>query len=142
LNSDFEINVLGAVHSIQKYSVNLNDGSGIVLFSTVAVQLGMPFHSSVSICKGAIEGLTRALAAEYSPKVRVNCIAPSLTNTKLAEKYLSTPEKREASAQRHPLKRVGDTADLAKAVVFLLSDSPWITGQVIAVDGGISRLKT
>ena len=141
LQTDYEINVLGAINAIQKYSSHMNEGSGIVLFSTVAVQLGMPFHCSVSIAKGAVEGLTRALAAEFAPKIRVNCIAPSLTKTKLAEKYLSTPEKSEAAAQRHPLKKVGDAPDLARSVVFLLEDAQWMTGQVLGVDGGMSRLK-
>ncbi|MCE2713554.1 MAG: SDR family oxidoreductase, partial [Cryomorphaceae bacterium] len=95
LQSDLEINVLGAFHSIQRYLSKMNEGSSIVLFSTVAVQTGMPFHSSVAVSKGAIEGLTRALAAEFAPKIRVNCIAPSLTNTKLASKFLSSPEKHE-----------------------------------------------
>lgn len=140
--SDIEINVYGAIHSIQKYSNRLNDNAGIVLFSTVAVQTGMPFHSAVAVSKGAVEGLTRALAAEFSPKVRVNCVAPSLTDTKLASKFLSTPEKMESSAQRHPLKKVGTVEDLSETVVFLLSESSaWMTGQVLHVDGGMSRLK-
>ncbi|MFN5147944.1 MAG: SDR family NAD(P)-dependent oxidoreductase [Flavobacteriia bacterium] len=142
LQSDLEINVLGAFHSIQRYLSKMNEGSSIVLFSTVAVQTGMPFHSSVAVSKGAIEGLTRALAAEFAPKIRVNCIAPSLTNTKLASKFLSSPEKHEASAQRHPLKRVGTVDDLANSVHYLLGESSsWVTGQVLHVDGGMSRLR-
>ena len=140
--NELEINVLGAINSIQKYSPKLNEGSSIVLFSTVAVQVGMPFHSAVSVAKGAVEGLTRALAAEFSPKIRVNCIAPSLTNTKMASKFLSSPEKQESAAQRHPLKKVGNPEDLANAVVFLLTDnSAWMTGQILHVDGGMSTLK-
>ena len=140
--NELEINVLGAINSIQKYSPKLNEGSSIVLFSTVAVQVGMPFHSAVSVAKGAVEGLTRALAAEFSPKIRVNCIAPSLTNTKMASKFLSSPEKQESAAQRHPLKKVGSPEDLANAVVFLLTDnSAWMTGQILHVDGGMSTLK-
>jgi len=139
---ELEINVLGAINSIQKYSPKLKEGSSIVLFSTVAVQIGMPFHSAVSVAKGAVEGLTRALAAEFSPKIRVNCIAPSLTNTKMASKFLSSPEKQESAAQRHPLKKVGNPEDLANAVVFLLTDnSAWMTGQILHVDGGMSTLK-
>lgn len=139
---EIEVNVLGAIHSIQHYQSNLKVDSSIVLFSTVAVQTGMPFHSAVAVAKGAIEGLTRSLAAEFAPKIRVNCIAPSLTDTKLAQKFLSTPEKHEASAQRHPLKKVGSTADLANAVVFLVSEhSAWMTGQVLQVDGGMSALR-
>jgi NAD(P)-dependent dehydrogenase (short-subunit alcohol dehydrogenase family) len=140
--NELEINVLGAINSIQKYSSKLTEGSSIVLFSTVAVQVGMPFHSAVSVAKGAVEGLTRALAAEFAPKIRVNCIAPSLTQTKMAEKFLSTPEKEEAAGQRHPLKKLGKKEDLANAVTFLLNDtSAWMTGQILHVDGGMSTLK-
>jgi NAD(P)-dependent dehydrogenase (short-subunit alcohol dehydrogenase family) len=140
--NELEINVLGAINSIQKYSSKLKEGSSIVLFSTVAVQVGMPFHSAVSVAKGAVEGLTRALAAEFAPKIRVNCIAPSLTQTKMAEKFLSTPEKEEAAGQRHPLKKVGKKEDLANAAAFLLNDtSAWMTGQILHVDGGMSTLK-
>lgn len=140
--NEIEINVFGAINSIQKYSSKLTEGSGIVLFSTVAVQVGMPFHSAISVAKGALEGLTKALAAEFAPKIRVNCIAPSLTHTKMAEKFLSTPEKEEASGLRHPLKKVGQKEDLANAVSFLLNDtSKWMTGQILHVDGGMSTLK-
>ena len=139
---DFEINVLGAIHAIQFYAKQLKEGSSIVLFSTVAVQTGMPFHSTVSVAKGAVEGLTRALAAEFAPKIRVNCIAPSLTQTKLAGRLLNSEEKIEAMANKHPLKKIGSPKDLANALEFLLSDnSSWITGQILAVDGGMSRLK-
>ncbi|MBM3452177.1 MAG: SDR family oxidoreductase [Bacteroidetes bacterium] len=140
--NEYEINVLGAINSIQKYSSKLTEGSSVILFSTVAVQIGMPFHSAVSVSKGAIEGLTRALAAEFAPKIRVNCIAPSLTNTKMAEKFLSTPEKVEAVGQRHPLKKVGKKEDIANAVLFLLNESSdWMTGQILHIDGGMSTLK-
>jgi 3-oxoacyl-[acyl-carrier protein] reductase len=142
---DLELNVLGAIKAIQAYTSNLQQSKkpSIVLFSTVAVQTGMPFHSSVSISKGAIEGLTKALAAEFSPKIRVNCIAPSLTQTAMAEKLINTPEKLEASNNRHPLKRIGDPMDLANTAEFLLSEnSSWITGQVIHVDGGMSSIKS
>lgn len=139
---DFEINVLGVIHAIQSYSKQLKEGSSIVLFSTVAVQTGMPFHSTVSVAKGAVEGLTRALAAEFAPKIRVNCIAPSLTQTKLAGRLLNSEEKIEAMANKHPLKKIGSPKDLANALEFLLSDnSSWVTGQILAVDGGMSRLK-
>ena len=139
---ELEVNVLGAIHAIQKYSSKLNEGSSIVLISTVAVKVGMPFHSAVSVAKGALEGLTRALAAEFAPKIRVNCLAPSLTNTKMAEKFLSTPEKEEAVAQRHPLKKVGKKEDLANAITFLLNDSSrWMTGQILHIDGGMSTLR-
>ena len=113
-----------------------------MLFSTVAVQQGLPFHSLVSASKGAIEGLTRALAAEFAPKIRVNAIAPSLTDTPLAENLLNSDAKREANAARHPLKRVGEATDIAHMAAFLLSDNAsWISGQVLHVDGGISSLR-
>jgi len=106
------------------------------------VQTGMPFHASIAAAKGAIEGLTRSLAAEFAPNIRVNAIAPSLTNTPLAEKLLSSPEKIESSNKRHPLGRIGTPEDLAQAAVFLLLDnSSWVTGQIIAVDGGMSSVK-
>jgi len=143
--NDFNINVLGAIKSIQAYTSNLqlSDKASIVMFSTVAVQTGMPFHASVAVSKGAIEGLTRSLAAEFAPKIRVNCIAPSLTNTPLAERLLSTPEKIEASANRHPMKKIGSPQDLANMVEFILSEkSSWITGQILHVDGGMGSLKT
>ena len=142
---DLELNVLGAIKAIQAYTTNLQQSKkpSIVLFSTVAVQTGMPFHSAVSISKGAIEGLTRALAAELSPKIRVNCIAPSLTQTAMAEKLINTPEKLEASNNRHPLKRIGNPTDIANTVEFLLSENAsWITGQIIHVDGGMSSIKS
>jgi NAD(P)-dependent dehydrogenase (short-subunit alcohol dehydrogenase family) len=108
----------------------------------VAVQTGFNFHSLVASSKGAVEGLTRALAAEFAPKIRVNCIAPSITDTPLAGTLLNTDEKKDANAQRHPLKKIGKPGDLANLASFLLSEkSSWITGQVIHVDGGMSSLK-
>lgn len=142
--NELQLNVLGAIKCIQAYTPNLTQSklASIVLFSTVAVQTGMNFHSSVAVSKGAIEGLTKSLAAEFSPKIRVNCIAPSLTQTPLAEKLINTPEKLEASNNRHPLKRIGSAEDIANAAAFLLSEkASWITGQVIHVDGGMSTLK-
>lgn len=141
---EFEINCVGAVKSIQAALKSLKNtpGSGVVLFSTVAVGTGMPFHASIAAAKGAVEGLTRALAAELAPVVRVNCIAPSLTDTPLAARLLNSEEKREASANRHPLKRVGTAAELAGLAAFLLSESAgWITGQILHADGGMSTLK-
>jgi NAD(P)-dependent dehydrogenase (short-subunit alcohol dehydrogenase family) len=141
---DFNLQVLGAVRILKLILPKLKaSGKGsVVLFSTVAVQTGFPFHAQVSISKGAIEGLARSLAAELAPTIRVNVIAPSLTHTPLAEKLLSSPEKIESNGQRHPMKRIGTPEDLAEASCFLLSDkSSWITGQIIHVDGGMSSLK-
>ncbi|AZA99321.1 SDR family oxidoreductase [Chryseobacterium joostei] len=143
--NDFEINVLGAVKTIQKLLPNLkkSETASVVLFSSVAAKLGMPFHASISASKSAVEGLTKSMAAEFSPqKIRVNAIAPSLTDTNLASPLLSTPEKREASGRRHPLQRVGRADEIAKMVAFLLSNnSAWITGQIIGIDGGMSNIK-
>lgn len=142
--TDYQLQVLGAIQSIQTTLPALKKSvqASIVLFSTVAVQQGLPFHSLVSASKGAIEGLTRALAAELAPKIRVNAIAPSLTNTPLAENLLNSDAKREANAARHPLKRVGEAADIAHMAAFLLSDqASWISGQILHVDGGISSLR-
>lgn len=143
LRAAFELNVVGAFLAVQACAERLKKvpGSGVVLFSTVAVGRGMAFHSSVAAAKGALEGMARALAAELAPNVRVNCIAPSLTRTPLAEKLLSSPEREAASAERHPLKRVGRADDVAAMAVHLLGDeASWITGQVIGVDGGLSAI--
>jgi NAD(P)-dependent dehydrogenase (short-subunit alcohol dehydrogenase family) len=144
--SDLEINLLGAVKAIQACLPGLKKAdapASIVLFSTVAVKTGMPFHASIASAKGAIEGLTRSLAAEFAPRIRVNAIAPSLTDTNLAKTLLSDDGKRTAAAERHPLKRVGTPADIAAAAKFLLDDSAsWITGQIIAVDGGMGAIRT
>lgn len=141
---DYQLQVIGAIKTIQAVASRLkaSNHASIILFSTVAVQVGLPFHTQVSASKGAIEGLTKALAAEYAPKIRVNCIAPSLTDTPLSAALLNTEQKREANAQRHPLKRIGTTVDIANMVEFLLSQKgSWITGQIMHVDGGISTLK-
>ena len=141
---DFKLQVSGAIKIIQLVLPRLKKSANasIVLFSTVAVQLGLPFHSQVSTSKGAIEGLTKALSAEYAPTIRVNCIAPSLTDTPLAASLLNTEPKREANAIRHPLKRIGNPEDIANMALFLLSEkSSWITGQILHVDGGMSSIK-
>lgn len=142
--NDYKLQVLGAIRVIQQLIPNLKkpEASSIVLFSTVAVQTGFNFHTLVSNSKGAIEGFTRALAAEMAPKIRVNCIAPSITDTPLAANLLNTPEKREATSQRQPLKRVGRADEVAKAACFLLKDEgSWVTGQIFHVDGGMSSLR-
>lgn len=141
---DWKVNFGGAVKSIQSALAALkkSEHASIVLFSTVAVSVGMPFHASISAAKGAIEGLTRSLAAEFAPKIRVNCIAPSLTNTSLAERLLSTEEKIEAASKRHPLQKIGSPDDVASMAYFLLSENTsWMTGQILHLDGGMSSLK-
>ena len=142
---DFNINLLGAVNVIQRCLPRLRkskSGASVLLFSTVAVQTGMAFHASIASAKGAVEGLTRSLAAEFAPRIRVNAIAPSLTETNLAESLLSTEDKRQASADRHPLKRIGAPGDIARLAAHLLSDDgSWITGQIIHVDGGMGALR-
>lgn len=142
---DYQLNALGAVEFTQAYLGNLkaSESPAIVYLSSVAATLGLPFHTSIAMAKGAIEALTRSLAAELAPRIRVNCVAPSLTNTELGNKFLNTPEKFEASQNRNPMKKVGEPQEIAKAIAFLLTqDASWITGQVINVDGGMNNLKT
>ena len=143
--NDFQINVLAAIGVLQAILPKLKraEGASMVFFSTVAVQTGMGFHSSVAVSKGAIEGLTRSLAAEFAlQKIRVNCVAPSLTDTPLAKQLLATDDKKEASNRRHPMGRYGTPQDVANAAMFLLGDeSSWVTGQIFGVDGGMGRLK-
>jgi 3-oxoacyl-[acyl-carrier protein] reductase len=141
---DYQINSLGAAAFIQAYLPNLKQAEhpAIVLITTVAVAVGMPFHASIAMAKGALEGLTKALAAELAPNIRVNCVAPSLMDTPIAEKFINTPDKLEASQKRNPLKKVGAADDLANAITFLLSEkSSWVTGQILAIDGGMNTLK-
>ena len=141
--TDLQINFLSLVKVIQSVLPNLlaSEQASIVTFSSVAATMGMPFHTSVAASKGAIEGFAKALAAEYAPKIRVNVIAPSLTDTPLADKFLNNETKQEKSAERHPLKRFGKPEDSAQMATFLLSDkSSWISGQIFHVDGGMSSL--
>lgn len=140
---DIQINYLSLVKVVQAVLPLLKSSpqASLVFFSTVAVKVGMPFHTSIAAAKGAVEGFAKALAAEYAPAVRVNVIAPSLTDTPLASKLLSNELKKEKMGERHPLKRVGEAKDIANITEFLLSEkSNWITGQVIGVDGGMSTL--
>ena len=142
--NDFKLQVVGATRVIKTLLPKLmkSENSSIVLFSTIAVQNGFNFHSQVATSKGAIEGLTRSLSAEFAPKIRVNAIAPSLTDTPLADKFLNTTQKMEAQAERNPLKKVGTVTDIAEAANYLLTKkSSWVTGQVLHVDGGYSTIK-
>lgn len=141
---DFKLQVVGAMTAIQAILPNLSTAknASIVLFSTVAVQQGFNFHAQVAMSKGAIEGLTKSLAAEFAPAIRVNCIAPSLTDTPLSERLLNSDEKRKANADRHPMKQIGTADDSAELAVFLLGEkSKWMTGQIIHLDGGMSSIK-
>ena len=138
----FEINLFPIVEIIKKFQENLKKNkSSVVLFSTIAVKQGFPNHSIISPVKASLEGLTVSLASELAPIVRVNCIAPSLSNSKMANKMLKNPKISEAIAKQHPLKRLGEGSDSAALAKFLLSkESSWITGQVIGVDGGRSNI--
>lgn len=142
---EYELNVMGAIYTIKAVLPFLKKvaGASVVLFSTVAAKIGMPYHASIASSKAALEGLTISLAAEFAPAgIRFNAIAPSLTNTPLAGSLLNTPDKENASAKRHPLGRVGKPQDLAHAAAYLLSeDSSWMTGQILHIDGGMSSVK-
>ncbi len=141
---DYNLNVVGAVRVLQAVQSALvaDGGASVVMFSTVAAGVGMQFHASVASAKAALHGLTGTLAAEFADKnVRFNLVAPSLTDTPLAGRLLSNDKKREAAAQRHPLKRVGAPGDIARATLFFLNpENSWITGQCLGVDGGLSAI--
>ena len=142
--TDFEVNVLGAVRVIQNYFRKLKKGHNpsIVLFSTVAVSRGMAFHASVAAAKAGVEGLVKSLAAEFAPAIRVNCIAPSITDTPLAANLLKNEERKEALGNNHPLKRIGSAEEVAQLASFLLSDNASnITGQIWGIDGGMGNIK-
>jgi NAD(P)-dependent dehydrogenase (short-subunit alcohol dehydrogenase family) len=145
---DFEVNVLGAVQTLQANHKLLQAGAangakpGVVLFSTVAVQTGMAYHASIAAAKGAVEGLVRTLAAEWAPEVRVNAVAPSLTDTSLAASLLGSDAKREAAAERHPLNKVLTAEEVASAAAYLVSEhAAGITGQVLHVDAGMGGVR-
>ena len=138
----FNLNLVSAAEIIKALADNLKKNKGsIILFSTVAVKQGFPNHAVVSSAKGAVEGLTLALAAEFAPNIRVNCIAPSLTKSKISEFILKNEKMAESIAKLHPLKRVGEGSDSSSIAKFLLSkESSWITGQIFGVDGGRSTV--
>lgn len=142
--NDLEVNLFGAIKTIRKALplLNKNGKSSIVLFSTVAVALGMPYHTSVSAAKGAIEGFAKSLASELAPHIRVNVVAPSIVDTPLASRILSNEKSIENAKNRHPLKSIGDANDIASMVNFIISDdAKWVTGQVFHIDGGMSSIK-
>lgn len=140
---DFQLNFLCLVKILKELHPKLKASSkaSVVLFSSVATKIGMPFHTSIAASKGALEAFSKSLAAEWAPTIRINVIAPSLTNTPLAKRLLANDIKKNKMNERHPLKRVGEIEDIANTAIFLLSDqSSWITGQIIGVDGGMSTL--
>ena len=140
--NDYDINVLGLLKILKYYQSSLIDGSSLIFISTVAAKLGMPFHSSISMCKASLEALAISLAAEWAPKVRVNCVAPSLVNTKLAKRFFRNDKQKEMMSERHPLKKTGKSEDISHTIEFLLSNkSNWVSGQSFSVDGGMSTLK-
>ena len=142
--NDFNINVLGAIKTVKTYLNNLKKGDdpSLIFFSTVAVGQGMPFHSSVSVAKAGIEGLTKSLAAELAPSIRVNCIAPTITRTDMAQRILRNEKIEENIANKHPLKKICEAKDISDMADFLIShNAKNITGQIMHVDGGMSTLK-
>ena len=142
--NDFQVNLLGATRALQLAlpALKKSPSASVVLFSTIAVKCGMPFHASIAAAKGAVEGLTRSLAAEWAPKIRVNAIAPSLTDTRLAASLLGDEKRREAAAERHPLKSIGQPTHVAELVAYLLSDAAkFTTGQILRPDGGLSSVR-
>ena len=141
---DLQVNLFGAIAALQSAlpALKASGDASVVLFSTVAVAQGMPMHASIAAAKGAVEGLARSLAAEWAPAIRVNVIAPSLTDTPLASPLLNSDAKREAAAKRHPLQQVGRAEDLAALVAHLLSgQARFLTGQVLRADGGLSSVR-
>jgi len=139
---DYEVNVLGLINVLQFYKKSFNINSSIVTISSIAANFGMPYHSSISMCKSSVEALTKSLAAEWAPKIRLNCIAPSLISTKLTERLINSESKKETIEKKHPLQSIGETNDISNTISFLISNkSKWITGQIIRVDGGLSNIR-
>ena len=139
--NDYNINVVGLLNVLRFYERSLNNSSSIVMFSSVAAKVGMPFHSSIAMCKSAITSLSRTLAAEWSPKIRLNTISPSLFSSAMSEKFLKDDNMVERMSIKHPLNRVGSVSDISSMINFLISEqSSWITGQDFSVDGGMSTI--
>jgi len=139
--NDYNINVVGLLNILKFYERSLNDSASIVMFSSIAAKVGMPFHSSIAMCKAAILSLSRTLAAEWSPKIRLNTISPSLFNSTMSQNFLKDESMVERMSNKHPLNRVGSVSDISSMVNFLISDdSSWITGQDFSVDGGLSTI--
>ena len=139
--NDYNINVVGLLNILKFYERSLNNNSSIVMFSSVAAKVGMPFHASIAMCKSAITSLSRTLAAEWSPKIRLNTISPSLFSSNMSEKFLKDDNMIERMSNKHPLNRVGSVSDISSMINFLISDdSSWITGQDFSVDGGMSTI--
>lgn len=144
IREDFRINVEGAFNIIKKVLPNLkkDNGASVVFISSVAANSGMTFHSSIATSKAALEGFARSLASELAPRVAINCVAPSLTNTPMAEHLLDNEKKLQSSQERHPLNSIGDPVKVAKVIYNLFSaKEDWITGQTLSIDGGLSSLR-
>ena len=139
--NDYNINVVGLLNILRFYERSLNNSASIVMFSSVAAKVGMPFHASIAMCKSAITSLSRTLAAEWSPKIRLNTISPSLFSSTMSEKFLKDENMIERMSNKHPLDRVGSVSDISSMITFLISEqSSWITGQDFSVDGGMSTV--
>ena len=140
--NDFDVSVMGLIKVLKYYHSFFNKDASLVFISSLASKLGMPFHSSVSVAKSALVGLCTALAAEFSPDIRVNCVSPSMFKSKMAGRFLRNEKSEERIRNNNPLKKIGESEDISSLIHFLLSDnSKWITGQNISIDGGMSTLK-
>ena len=140
--NDFDVNVMGLVKILKFYQPYFNVNCSLIFISSLASKIGMPFHSSVAVSKSALVGLCISLAAELAPDKRVNCISPSIFESNMSARFLSNEKSKERIQNKNPLKKIGETKDIARAINFLLSDdSKWITGQNISIDGGMSTIK-